>query len=99
MGRIRYKPDHAGVGELMRSDGVRDFLRGVAQRAIPLAESISPERTGDYKASFRVETGEVNANGRRAAAFIVNDSDHAVLVEWHDGFHVLARTAGMIGEG
>lgn len=99
MARIRYKPDHAGVGELMRSAGVRDFLRDVAERAIPLARSISPVRTGDYVAHFRVETGEVSANGLRAAAFLINDSQHAVLVEWRDGFHVLARTADHIQNG
>jgi hypothetical protein len=98
MSRIRYKKDLKGTNELMRSPGVRDFLRSVAEAAIPVAESISPERTGDYKESFRVETGEVNQGGLRAAAFLRNVSDHAVLVEWHDGYHVLARVAGMIGK-
>lgn len=97
MGAIRYKPDHAGLGQLMRSDGVKDVLRAHAEHGADLARAISPVRTGDYEASFHVETGEVSASGRRAAAFLINDSPHAVLVEWHDNHHVLARVAGMIG--
>jgi hypothetical protein len=100
MARIRYKPDLKGTNELMRSAGVRDHLRSVAEAAIPYAESISPERTGDYKASFRVETTDSGGpRDNRASAYLVNDSPHAARVEWEDGFHVLARVADHIQHG
>lgn len=95
---VRYVPDREGTNALMRSDGVRDHLRGIAERGADLAREVSPVLTGDYKASFRVEdTGSGGVHGDRAAAYIVNDSPHAARVEWEDGYHVLARVAGMIG--
>lgn len=94
MGSIRYKPDLAGTRELMRSEGVRGFLRQAAEAAIPFAVAISPERTGEYRASFRVTAG---ATAARAFARLENTSGHAARVEWEDGYHVLARAAGMIG--
>lgn len=98
MSVIRYKPDRAGTNKLMRSPEVRDVLRSVAEAAIPFAESISPERTGEYKASFRVTTQEAaGPHMDRAGARLENTSPHAARVEWEDGYHVLARVAGMIG--
>ena len=97
MAKIRYRPDLRGTNALMRSAGVRDFLRGEAERAMGIAQAISPVRTGDYKASFRVETSDSGGvHGDRAAAYLVNDSEHAARVEWEDGFHVLARAVGAI---
>lgn len=95
---IRYKEDIAGTNRLMRGPEMQAVLRAVAEKGADFARSISPERTGDYKASFHVE---VRADGgprhNRAEARIVNDSPHATEVEWRDGYHVLARTADTLG--
>jgi hypothetical protein len=97
MAKIRYQPDIKGTNELMRSDGVRDHLRGLAERAKEVAVEISPVRTGDYKSKFRVETSDSGGvHGDRAAAYLINDSEHAADVEWVDGFHVLARAIGVV---
>jgi hypothetical protein len=100
MAKIRYEKNIKGLNELMRSAGVRDHLRAVAEAAIPYAQEISPERTGEYKASFRVETTDSGGPlGNRAAAYLINDSPHAARVEWEDDFHVLARVADHIQHG
>lgn len=98
MAKIRYSKNIAGTNALMRSAGIRDVLRAEAERALPLAQAISPEHTGEYKASFEVTTQDVaGPNENRAGARLVNRSPHAARVEWEDGFHVLARVADMIG--
>ncbi len=97
MAKIRYRPDIRGTNALMRSDGIRDHLRSLAEHGADLARAIAPVRTGDYKEHFRVETSDSGGiRGDRAAAYLINDSDHAARVEWEDGYHVLARVAGMI---
>lgn len=97
-GKSTFKPSYKGIGQLMNSPEMVELVRQRAEAAMGYAESISPERTGDYKASFEVTAG---ANGGpkndRAEARLTNTSDHAVDVEWKDGYHVLNRTAGTIG--
>jgi hypothetical protein len=95
---MRYKPDYAGLGRLMNGPEMQAMLRRVAERGVPFAVSVSPERTGEYKASFRVEVrSHGGVHGDRAEAKIVNSSPHAARVEWQDGFHVLNRTAQALG--
>lgn len=91
---VRYKPDYTGTGELMNSPEMVEVMRQVAEKGIPFAESISPERTGEYKSSFEVTSrSHGGVHGDRAEAQVVNTSEHAAHVEWQDGYHVLARTA------
>lgn len=96
---ISYKADFAGTGELMRSAEMEAAMKSAAQKGRIFAESISPHRTGDYAASFSVSsTRRGGVHHDRAAAYLINNSDHALLVEVVDGYHVLARTAGYIRE-
>lgn len=98
MARITYKKDIAGLNRLMRSAGIRDVLRQAAEAAIPYAQAIAPERTGQYKSSFSVTTQDVaGPHMDRAGARLVNSSPHAAHVEWENGDHVLARVADHIG--
>lgn len=95
---VRYSADYEGTGELMRSPEMQAVVREVAEKAMAYAESISPEYTGEYKASFEVTvTDRGGLRNDRAEAQLVNTSDHAVNVEWQDGYHVLTRTLGALG--
>jgi hypothetical protein len=91
---VRYRGDYDGLGELMRSGEMQQAMRQVAEDAMEYAASTAPVRTGDYKAHFSVTvTGEGGKHGNRAEADVVNDSDHAVLVEWTDGYRTLQNAA------
>jgi hypothetical protein len=95
---ITYKPDYAGLGKLMNGPEMQAMLRRVAEKGVPFARSISPVDTGEYEASFTVETrSHGGIHGDRAEAKIVNSSPHAARVEWQDGYHVLNRTAQALG--
>jgi hypothetical protein len=68
------------------------------------AISISPDAPpygAGYIASFRVEPNLIvnEAGSRRAAARLVNTSDHATLVEYKNGDRILGRTVDMIERG
>lgn len=95
---VRYKPDYAGTRQLMNGPEMQAVVRQVAEEGMASAVAAAPARTGAYKSSFHVE---VAAGGGihhdRAEALIVNDSGHAVLVEWHDGFHTLRDAAEELG--
>lgn len=96
---VRYTPDIAGTGRLMKGPEMQEMVRSAAEKGKAFAESISPVETGEYKSSFRVEVtahGGTGVGGDRAQANLINDSDHATDVEWVDNYHVLARTADYI---
>jgi hypothetical protein len=97
---IRYQPvSYAKFNPLLNTPELEEVLRQIAEKGMAYAVSISPEHTGEYKASFSVETGvHGGPHGDRAEAQIVNSSDHAVNVEWQDNYHVLSRTAAQLGE-
>lgn len=104
---FRYQADHDGLNEIARSPEVRAALAAVAMKAKGIAEGLSADftDTGDYASSFKIESDTIEWTGeypgRRAAAYLVNDSDHATAVEWgnsrnHKPHHVLGRTLGML---
>jgi hypothetical protein len=91
---VRYEPDHAGLGELLRSGEMQQVMRGVAGTAMADAVATAPFRTGEYKSSFSVHVTDAGGRkGDRAEADVINDSGHAVLVEWTDDFHTLRNSA------
>lgn len=99
---VRYERDIAGTGRLMRSPEMAALMEEVARRGESIARSLAAAHvvTGDYEASFRVESRRRGGPARdRAEARLVNDSAHAVLAEWYDGLHILARTAGYLEGG
>lgn len=101
MADVDYKPDHRGTGQLMRTPEMQGAMELVCLEAIPDAKAISPDAPpyGEgYIASFSVDGGHVEkiAGTRRATSYLVNDSDHATIVETGVGYqvgnHVLSRT-------
>jgi hypothetical protein len=93
---VRYKPDIADTGRLMKGPEMQALMREIAEEGKALAESIAPVETGEYKSSFRVEVtahGGLGVGGDRAQANLINDSPHAAYVEWQDNKHVLAKAA------
>ncbi|ABS03202.1 hypothetical protein [Kineococcus radiotolerans] len=79
-----YEPDEAAWDRIVVSQSVLDACMAEATRGMAYAESISPQRTGDYRSHFKVEASTVTlpAYGVRAAAELSNDSDHAVPLEF-----------------
>lgn len=87
---IRYQADYEGLRELMRGPEMQAAMLLAAGDVTARAVTAAPERTGEYRASFRVEVrADGGVHGDRAEGRAVNDSPHSVLVEWHDGFHTL----------
>lgn len=99
---VRYKPDHRGIDKMLLSREFFKMTGDFAEAGQRYAQDISPRDTGDYRDSFRVEEGhtvEMFVQGHhtiRAAARLVNDSDHAAHVEWQWGHYILARTVDYI---
>lgn len=105
-----YEPDDKGFNEIARSPAVRAALRAVAEKGKAIAIGLSADfaETGDYASHFKVEDDTVDwigeYPGRRAAANLINDSDHAAAVEWgnsrdHKPHHVLGRTLDALTHG
>lgn len=100
---VTYKPDIKGTGNLMRGKQMEAHLRHKAQEGRQYAEAIAQgfRRTGDYAASFRVASAGQGAGkwADRAAGYLYNDSDHAVLVEYVDDHRVLGTVVDIIENG
>lgn len=99
--RIRYEPDFAGLGRIMTGREMESMLRQRAQAGKAFAEGAAPVDSGEYKASFGVSSVSRGA-GRwadRAAAYLYNDSDHALAVEWQNDARVLGRAVDVIENG
>jgi bacteriophage HK97-gp10 putative tail-component len=87
---------YEGIGELLRSDMLREHMVARAKRIKALAESRAPVYSGagpdptrgSYKASFRVEsTDHGGIKHDRAAATVVNDDPTAVFIEFGTRAH------------
>lgn len=112
MGLSNFKPDEAGIAEILVSPEVGAMLLGVMQEGQAFAEGISEPFivTGDYQSKFVTAVGvEVLPVGRAHPAMVAtltNESDHSLGVEY--GFEgrsgaptqsahaVLRRTLGAI---
>lgn len=93
----RFKPDHEGIGDLLRSPGMHDLVRDAAEYGKAYAESIAPDappKGQGYITRFRVESGmtEIIAKARRPVAHLVNIDPYAAAVEWEYDYHILGRT-------
>lgn len=76
---MTFKPNRRGIGELLKGPEAEAMLLAVMEERKGVAEAISPERTGHYKASFAVEPG---VKPDRACAVLRNDADYAIDVEF-----------------
>lgn len=105
-----YQQDSDGLNAIARSPAVRAALLAVAEKGKAIAIGMSADftDTGDYISHFKVEDDTIDwvgeYPGRRAAANLINDSDHAAAVEFgnsrdHKPHHVLARTLDALTHG
>lgn len=104
--RIYYDMSRRGIGDIARSDPVRRAVHDVGEKAKAYAVSISPERSGEYKASFHVidsiaVIGPSREGGglgmARCITRLWNTSPHSKLVEYGNrrgwkGARVLTKT-------
>lgn len=88
---VDYKPNHRGIGEMLRSDFILRHLleRGVAiqtygELIAPVGSPDEPdEHSGRYKASFHMRhSTHGGATRDRAEVVVYNDAPEAVFVEW-----------------
>lgn len=104
-----YQPDPKFFKELAVGDEIRSACREIADKAKGIAEALSQDFriTGDYADSFSVQETTIAWTGTypgpRAAAQLVNTSDHAAAVEWgnahdHKPHHVLGRTLAALDD-
>ncbi len=79
---VEFEMDRKGMREVARGKELRAAVRIIAERGKAYAESISPERSGNYKRSFQVAMSRVMVAGmRRVAAKVVNTDPAAVPIE------------------
>ncbi len=105
---IEFEMDRKGMREVARGKELRTAVKAIATKGRVYAESISPERTGAYKRSFRINIGHVVVRGmRRVAAILANTDPAAVPIEVGSAAHngrpgtqphrVLRRTLAYLG--
>lgn len=103
-----YRANDAGFKQIAVSAQMRKALAEVAEKAKGIAEGLSQDFrvTGEYVDSFEVREATIEWTGEhsgpRAAAQLVNTSDHAAAVEWgnehsHKNHRVLGRTLDALG--
>jgi hypothetical protein len=73
--------NHAGMSELLKSDGVRALLRDKAEAVASRARSSAPVASGEYRDSIDV----VSATTDRAVERVVATAPHALIVEAKTG--------------
>lgn len=88
MGKVRFTPSYAGVGQMLRAPFMRAEMERRAHRVKDVAEATAPYYEPDpdgrhYKDAFHVEsTDRGGAKHDRASASVVNDDTAAVAVEY-----------------
>lgn len=81
----RIKLNHGGMGQLLKSSGVRSDLTSRMSRALSAAQSDAPVATGAYRDGLHL----VQATTDRAVVRVAGSTDHDLVVE--ADFGVLAR--------
>lgn len=89
MARARYRGSYTGIGEMLVSPDMQAAMLKVARKIKDLAEATAPvgdpatdSHAGQYKASFRIESGVRRRRTSRAYGRVINDSPEAAVVEW-----------------
>jgi hypothetical protein len=83
-----YNPDHVGMGQLLRSEGMQRAMLNRADLIMARAIAIAPidthdDHPGRYKASFHTRVHDRGgATHDRAEAVVYNDSPEAIYVEF-----------------
>lgn len=99
---VDYKPNHRGIGDMLRSDMILEHLLRVGEKIRVTAEETAPvgrDRTaGRYKESFHIRSSHHGGATRdRAEVVVFNDAPEAQYVEWGqhgaEPYHILLRAA------
>jgi hypothetical protein len=107
--RATFKPNSKGIGQMLTSQKMEREMVWRARIVVGNAEVIAPRETGEYAASFDVESGRDKSpirmgRGDRAWAKAKNTSGHAAAVEFGnkqvgEGQRVLGRAADQVTSG
>lgn len=76
-----YKANHVEFAKLMKSDEVGEHVKGEAERLAAHLRATGPKRSGVYAGNFRVETGLDVLEQDRSAAYVINDTRYATVLE------------------
>lgn len=91
--------------ECLRAGWMRSAMRARAAAVMATAQSIAPERTGEYRASFEVSDGITAYGGRGTRAYgrVTNTAPYALALEFGHGkaprYRVLGRALFAAGSG
>lgn len=82
----KYYPNNVEFARFIKSDEIGSFIKGQADRLAAhlratAPRSNRPNKTDIYANHFRVETGLDVMRGDRSAAFVINDSPYATVLE------------------
>lgn len=88
MARLQVELISDGMARLLKDDGVRAHIAGLADQVLARAEASAPVRTGAYRASLHRESVTTD----RAVERVIATAPHAMLVESRTGN--LARALG-----
>lgn len=111
MAGVRYVPNRANLGVMLRSDFIKAAMVARANRIKAFAEALAPvgdpttdPHSGLFKSSFHVHsTNRGGPNHDRAEATVENRAPHAQWVEFgtsrQRGHHTLLHAAKLGGGG
>ena len=95
----QYRPSYDGIGRLLTAEFMQAEMLRRAEKVKALAEATAPDAPPygvGYKYEFRIESGiKTSSEGtRRAFGRVVNDSKHALFVEYGGQNTPAHRTLG-----
>jgi hypothetical protein len=97
----RFRGNYKGIGEMLVSSQMQREMEQRARRVEARCVATSPEDTGAYRSSFRVETGIRPGPKPRAESKVINGDEAATLVEWGTSktprYRVMGKAAGSDG--
>lgn len=79
MARARFNASYSGISELINSPRMVAEMRRRAEKVAARASATAPRDTGQYSASFRVESGSHGGAGKDRAYGRVENSDPAAF--------------------
>ena len=89
MAYANYKPNPAGVREILRSEAMGKVVEDAADIIAERARSIAPVRTGDYRESITVSS---DVHESRVASHVGPHVAYGLIIETKT--HVMRRSLG-----
>lgn len=86
----RVKMNYKGVGEVLKSAGVRADLTSRAERVLSAAQSSAPVKSGEYRDELHI----IQDTTDRAVVRVSGGTDHDWIVEANTGNLARALDAG-----